>query len=73
LYLELEVGDFHREDYYLAQIAAEIRRGWAQHPKKVKTSDFLLNFGLEESEEDFQQRNKKSKGFWFRALGIKGK
>lgn len=31
-----------KEDFYLAQIAAEIRRGQVKHPKNVKTKDFLI-------------------------------
>lgn len=29
-------------DYYLAQIAAECRRGWVTRPKEVRVQDFLL-------------------------------
>jgi len=31
-----------KDDYYLAQIAAEVRRSYVKHPKTVKTKDFLL-------------------------------
>jgi len=43
-YLDDEVNAFHREDYYWAQIAAEIRRGNVKHPKNVKVGDFIMTF-----------------------------
>lgn len=33
-----------RSDYYLAQIAAEVRRGLVKNPQSVKLSTFVLDF-----------------------------
>lgn len=44
---DLEWGERTREEFYLAQIAAEIRvirEGFSKEPKPVKPSDLLLDF-----------------------------
>jgi len=44
-YLKLNVNAFHREDYFLANIARHIRMAFAKDPKKVpKLEQFLLKF-----------------------------
>ena len=60
-----------REEYYLAQIAAEVRRGIAKHPKKVHMKDFILDFEKKKVED--QDSTKRSKQFWFAFAGIKEK
>lgn len=35
------IGDI-RHDYYLATIAAEVRRSFVEKPKAVKTKDFMI-------------------------------
>ena len=42
-----------RTDYYLAQIAMEIRRTVAKRPELLKLSDFILKF--EESQAEVKQ------------------
>jgi len=44
-YLKQDVNAFHREDYFLANIAMHIRMAFAKDPKKVpKLERFLLKF-----------------------------
>lgn len=44
-YLEWDVNSFHREDWFLAQIAKEIRRTIAKEPdKEIKWNQFLIKF-----------------------------
>lgn len=44
MYLELEQRFFKLEHFYLAQIAAEIRRANVKNPSNVKTEDFIIKF-----------------------------
>jgi len=43
-YLDYDVNAFHREDWFLAQIAQEVRRLISNKPKKVRLNWFLLKF-----------------------------
>ncbi len=74
-YLDMDIEMFHREDAYLAQIAAEIRRGNVKHPKQVKLEDFLrpvrLKTPAQTSTRTPQQRLSASKQAWLGALGLK--
>ena len=59
-----------REDYYAAQIAAEVRRTIAKHPKLVMAKHFLLDFTGGETkppptEEEIGHRVSASKAKWF--------
>ena len=75
-FLRDEVNSFHREDYYLAQIACEIRRVLAKNPKKYKITDFILPFGGNNNEDVKPKPKAKkiktaiSKRFWGAALGM---
>lgn len=44
VYLDYEINSFHREDFYLAQIAREICALRAKKPNSIKIENFLLNF-----------------------------
>jgi len=69
---EIEDDDltgFHRNDYFLAQIAAEIRRGIAKNPKSVKLKDFLMKFVRKEKSAKTSDMNT-SKSFWKALTGI---
>lgn len=44
IYFEQQLNTHEKLDYYLAQIAAEVRRGWVKSPKQVKSEDFLIKF-----------------------------
>jgi len=72
-YLDDDVNAFHREDHYMAQIAAEVRRGHDKHPEKVMITDHILEFervkDAAEEAEEFDVKH--SKDFWYAALGIK--
>ncbi len=75
---EVEVRAFHREDYYLAQIAAEVRRSFVKEPEKVCLEDMLLTF--ESVREDMasprteadliEERTQRSKSYWYGILGV---
>ena len=57
-----------KEDYYLAQIAAEVRRGIVKNPKKVRVKDFLL---MDKAEADSNSDPlKTSKAFWLSSLRV---
>jgi len=53
-------------DFYLAQIAAEVRRGYVRHPKSVKMKDFIITY----LNEDDQHRLERSKKAWLSLLKI---
>lgn len=79
-YLLLENTFERTEYYYLASIAAEIRRSYVKYPRRVKLKDFILKFKSKPehqmkplSEEEKKGRIKMSKSFWFGALGLKRK
>lgn len=63
-YLNWEEQRRGKLDFYLAQIAAEVRRSYVKHPKTVKLKDFFLTY--------FEQngRMQKSKEAWFSCLKI---
>lgn len=78
-YLEWEeVHGFHAERWYMASIAAEVRKGHVKNPKHVRIEDFLLKFKVShgvprrrESPEDVAERTNRSKTFWGAAIGLK--
>jgi hypothetical protein len=57
-----------KQEYYLAQIAAEVRRGWVANPRKVQTKDFIIELKPPTAPAD---RIKKSKSAWGGFLGIR--
>jgi len=65
-YLDEDANRFHREDYYLAQIAAEIRRSFVKEPIKVKIESFLMKFKRKEKAKKLskEERTKRAKAFW---------
>jgi len=58
-----------KQDIYLAQIAAEIRRGLVKNPKSVKTKDFLMN--KTDAPTKVEKPPSKSKSAWMRSLNMK--
>lgn len=66
-----------RQDYYLAQIAAEIRAANSSNPSNIKLEQFLLRFSRQEhnrapeTEEARKLRIAKSKAFWCGMVGAK--
>ena len=74
IYLTEEPNHFHREDFYLAQIARNIDRMFSKHPQKFKTKHYLLKFvPSRESKpiEDPKKRMDTSKMAWGALVGIK--
>ena len=47
-YFAVEEERETKQDLYLAQIAAEVRRGQVKSPNLVKARDFLFTFGKQE-------------------------
>jgi hypothetical protein len=64
-YLNQEDTVVSKEDFYLAQIAAEVRRSFDKYPNKVKTKSFLL------SPAEKKTAATDSKSIWLAALNIK--
>lgn len=56
-FFEMERNSFHREDYYLAQIAAEVRRSIVKRPQDVDVKDFLLSFVPEKKRGNGEAEN----------------
>jgi len=77
-FIERDANAFHREDYYFAQIAQEIRRVLSKRPKSVKLEHFLLKFetkGMKKeraSAESIETVTMRSKAFWFGLVGAQG-
>ena len=71
-YLDEDVNAFHREDYFLASIAAEIRRSYVAKPMSVKLSDFLLRFKekVKQKKMSIEEKTKRSKAFWGTIVGL---
>ena len=76
-YVEQDVEVPQRMDFYLAQIAAEIRRSMVRNPNSVKLENFLLNLTLRSkqhkplTETEKQMRMARSKAAWYAVLGKK--
>jgi hypothetical protein len=58
-YLEEEVNDFHREDYFLAAIALEVRRSYVKDPTKYKIEDFLHTFKKKQAPEPAKEEERR--------------
>ena len=75
-YLRMEkekVLDIEKQDYYLAQIASEVRRSFVKSPQSVKTSDFMINFKEKEQKPmTKEEASAASKQYWFGVTGFKG-
>ena len=72
-FLSGEMNTLSRGDFYLAQIAAEVRRGYVKNPRKVKIEDMLISFRMEsgEGQEDtVEDTVKRSKAFWLGPLNL---
>jgi len=76
-YIRRERNTPRREDFYAAQIAAEVRRGIAKKPQAVKTEQFLLTFTTEEKKQkpptrkEIDLRVAHSKARWFGIVNMK--
>ena len=68
-YLEQDQTDHRREDYYMAQVAAEIRRGNSKKPQKIRVDDFLLKYSKKKERQSTDEQKNIFKGI-ARALQI---
>jgi hypothetical protein len=73
-YLRQEQRAVRKQDWYLAQIATEVRRSLVAEPNKVKLDEFLLS-SIEEEERDEERMQdeeeaQKSKSIWASFLNI---
>lgn len=55
VYLDQDINNFHREDYYFASLTAEVRRGWVKDKDQVDMKDFIIKF---ESEKEVKETTK---------------
>jgi len=69
-----ELNGFHREDYYLANIAAEVRRSFVKDPAKIKMESFLIKFKkgakLKRPKKTKEEKIRESKAFWMSLAGM---
>ncbi len=73
VYLEqVEWEDRSKLEYYLAQVAAVVCRGYAKNPKTIKVEQFLLDFKApSNAPKTVEERTFVSKQFWLRILKTK--
>lgn len=73
VYLDMEVNGFHREDAYMAQIAAEVRRSRVKNPAKVKVEHLFIKFNRKgEPRRTPKEQAVASKSAWLAAVGLNG-
>jgi hypothetical protein len=72
-YLEWrDVEEFRREDFYLAQIAAQVERGYVKHPSQVTLQKKLLKFTTQgEPSKGAGSHVQTSKAFWMALTGAR--
>ena len=74
LYLEMEEERHTKQDYYLAQIAAEVRRPNIKNPSKLQVEDMLLKFEKRDrmkKEVSVETMTANHKQFWMASVGLK--
>jgi len=76
-YLDWEINSFDKYCYYLAQLAAEVRRPNVKKGTIVKIEDFIMKFvhkkpQTEESKEATRIKVDKEKHFFFGLTGLLG-
>ena len=57
-YLRQDVNAFHREDWFSAQIAQEIRRTISKEPKSVKIDSFLQKFEIKKKKPKISRKER---------------
>ena len=63
----------NRTDYYLMQIAQEVRRSVSKSPNKIQMDQFKVKFVPKEHKMTKQEKKSSiasSKSRWFKALGV---
>jgi len=75
-YFEVQTENPTTDQWYLAQIAQEVRRVLSKNKKSIKLKQFLLKFtkGKEQPKQpvDPQEATKVVRSRWFGRLGMKG-
>jgi len=73
-YLQWDFERVHREDYYFAQLAAEVHTGLKDTKgKQIQLTDFILKFGGEKTPKrdlSKEEITASHKSFWKAALGF---
>lgn len=73
-FFRLEALKNLKADWYLAQIAAEVRRGIVKDPEKVRVKDFILRYATPEEASESRTEDLKthrtmlSKSAWLSAI-----
>ena len=68
-----DTEEFSRQDYYLAQIAAQVERGQVKNPSSVTVQRKLLKFTTSSQVVDRESQIRRSKSFWLSVTGIRNK
>ena len=76
VYLDADVNAFHREDYFLANIVAEIRRGNVKKGVITRVEDFLIKFKFKKKEKQLSKKEQikrmnKRKSWMGHIVGLK--
>lgn len=69
-WLEQEIEQPNPSDYYLMQIAQEVRRVLSKKPNQIKLKHFRLKFD-KETVENKEAKARQSKNTWMSILGVK--
>jgi ADP-glucose pyrophosphorylase len=76
-WLEMQWERPNRTDWYLMQIAAEVRKGLVKKPNSVKTENLKIKFVLDRKRSapppTAQEQMMTSKQCWLGAAGLLGK
>lgn len=67
-WIEENLNDPEKNEFYLMQIASEVRRVLSKNPNKIKLEDFKIKFASKVTE--VQDRMQKSKQAWMAALSM---
>jgi hypothetical protein len=58
-----------KQDFYLASIAAEVRKGNVKHPKKVKISHLFIVYAKKKVKLTVKEKTAEAKAFFGALLG----
>lgn len=58
-----------KQEFYLAQIAAECRKCWVKNPNSIKVTDMLITTEKEKKQVSPEVRMANSKAAWTALLG----
>lgn len=73
---EIDLNGFHREDYFLAQIAQYITKTNSKNPNNVDLKPFLLKFTQEkpktekQTKDDVRRKMAMSRAAWSGFIGV---